>query len=38
MSRPAFLGGLRAFGADPWARLGFGFVFALFWQRVLLPR
>lgn len=28
----------RAFLTDPWARLGFGFVFALFWQRVLLPR
>ena len=28
----------RTFLTDPWARLGFGFVFALFWQRVLLPR
>ena len=37
MSRPAFSWDLRALRADPWGQLGLGFVFALLWQRVLLP-
>ena len=37
MSRPAFSWDLCALRTDPWGQLGLGFVFALLWQRVLLP-